>query len=636
MQRTLDQALSDHAGDLEADPSAPPATTEEGAHARVSGWLRHSWRYELVFLLSTLGAVVLILSYVYRQAGFPMGQAFGDDFLLTQIYAAHIRHGDIFPIWSTSDGYGLGSPVLLFYQKDFFYVSGVLYLIFGALKTSLVLSMAVFLIIGSYGMRFAISTFTDRKVLLVVGSVGFLFTNYVFTDWLVRGDLPEFTAVMFVPWLVYWCLRLVTKGEVSLLIVPIIVLLVLAHNAIALLSPFLLAVTFVVFLASSGWTGLRRVWRRLAIAGLGIAIILMPLFVAQLDFSKFYDPAVKVHTADANVFHDFVDPVRYLYDGSYQWNAPLPASGVRSSDLFTVQLDFAIWISIFLGGILVLYWWTKARREKDSFRIGMYFDRRVLAVLGGSFLVYMFLQLSISSIVYRVLASLQVIDYPSRSLAFVTPIGVLLCVAVAEAVFRRCPTNKVLTWLPAPWLASLVLLSPLTSSTLPPNGITIKAPGARTGHTYISTTVFTLSRYSKIGRPLLTLDGSLFNEYLPETTNARGVQIFYVSDYYTSLVKAGNAAQSLSGGPCSVGEPAGTPSESLNIELRVKCAGPTRLALPISYNAYTSITSVSSDGQHRSVPYFHLRTDPRIIIEVPNDERETLQISLPTIWRVLF
>jgi hypothetical protein len=183
-----------------------------------------------------------------------------------------------------------------------------------------------------------------------------------------------------------------------------------------------------------------------------------------------------------------------------------------------------------------------------------------------------------------------------------------------------------------------VLLSPLTSGTPPPVGITVKVPGAHTTRTYVvlSTTAFALPTYSKIGRPMATLNGSLFNEYLPETTNARGVPIFFVADYYTSLVNEGNATQALSGGPCSVVEPTGTPIESLDIELRVKCAGPTRLALPISYNAYTSITSVSSDGRRRSVPYFHLRTDPRIIIEVPNDEMETLQVSLPTIWRVLF
>jgi hypothetical protein len=58
--------------------------------------------------------------------------------------------------------------------------------------------------------------------------------------------------------------------------------------------------------------------------------------------------------------------------------------------------------------------------------------------------------------------------------------------------------------------------------------------------------------------------------------------------------------------------------------------------LPITYNAYTKITSESVNGTRRIVPYFHSNTDPRIIIDVPGDHPEVVQASLPTIFRVLF
>jgi hypothetical protein len=597
--------------------------------------LDRDWRFELVFLASTLGAVVLILSYVYRGAGFPVTQAFGNDFLLTEIYGAHLRHGDIFPIWSSSDAYGLGSPVLLFYQRAFFYVSGALYAVSGgALKTSLVLTLAIFLIIGSYGMRLAIGTLTRRRTLLVVGSVGFLFTNYVFTDWMSRGDLAEFSALMIVPWLLYWCLKFVTQGVVSFLIVPVAVLLVLAHNAIALLSVFLLLVTLIVFLATFGLDGVRQVLWRLVISVVGVAVLLSPTLVTELKFSKYYDPGVKVHSVYANVFQDFAAPSRYFYDGSYHWNA-----ATQSGTYYTVQLDFAITISILLGGILVLYWWSRARREGVPFRIGRYFNLPALAVLGISTVVYFFLQLSISSEIYRVFSVLQVIDYPSRSLALVTPMGVLLVVAIAEAIFRRYPRSRTLAWLPAPWLASLVLLSPLTSSTLPPFGLTIVPPGAPTSHKiYLpSTRAFVLPRYAGIGQSLpAPSDGTLFGEYLPKVTTPSGQEVPFVAPLYAAFIKAGRAAQPLGRARCSVVEPARTPIESLNIDLRVKCDRPTRLALPITYNAYTRITSLSPNGTSRPIPYFHVPSDPRMIIDVGSDRAEVLQVSLPTIWRVLF
>jgi hypothetical protein len=585
------------------------------------------WPFEITFLAFTLGAVVLILSYLGRRAGYPLGSAGDVDLALTQIYATHLRHGDFFPIWSSGDAYGLGSPVLLFYQKAFFYVSGPLFMVLGNLKVSLVLTIGLFLIVGSYGMRLAIGTLTSRKVLLIAGSVGFLFTNYVFTDWLIRGDLPEFTALMIVPWLLYWCLKLVTKGVASFLIVPVVVLLVDTHNAIALLSLFILAITFVVFVVTGGVEGLRKNLWRLVGSVVAVAAIVAPMLLAELQFAEYYDPATKVQDF-SNVFQDFVEPVHYFYDGSYHWNAP-----VSYRPFFPVQIDFAIWISLLLGAIVVLIWWRRSPRGPNRFSLSRYVDLRALAVLGAGVLVYMFLQLRASAFVYRTVRPLKVIDFPARSLAFVTVIGVLLVMALAEALFRRYPGNRAVAWLPAPWLASLILLSPLTATALPVFGLTDSPHGASTPLTTLSE----FPQYQTYGTQLpLLFDGVLFGEYLPKVTSAQGGEINPDAPLYMDLVKGGKAAQALGTASCSVLEPAHTPVESLNIQFTVKCGRPTRLALPISYNAYTTITAVSPDGGRRSVPCLHLTTDPRIIIDMPGDQQEVLQVSLPNIWRVLF
>ena len=134
----------------------------------------------------------LILSLVGRRSGWPIGGALFNELTLVPLYAAHFRHLDFFPVWSSTDGLGLGTPVLLYYQKTFFYVSGFLFILFGGdLKPTLILSIAIFLAVGAYGMRQALGLITDSRWLQAIGSLGFLFTNYVFTDWLARGDLPE-------------------------------------------------------------------------------------------------------------------------------------------------------------------------------------------------------------------------------------------------------------------------------------------------------------------------------------------------------------------------------------------------------------------------------------------------------------
>ena len=113
---------------------------------------------------------------------------------------------------------------------------------------------------------------------------------------------------MVVPWLLYWCLTLVKDRRVSWLIVPTMVVLVDAHSAVALVSTIVLVVTAVTFLASFGVAGFRAVYRRLLIAAGATTVILAPMLVAELEMSRFYDPASKITEFGATVSRNFTDP----------------------------------------------------------------------------------------------------------------------------------------------------------------------------------------------------------------------------------------------------------------------------------------------------------------------------------------
>ena len=182
-------------------PPARMRVRQTGAHQQhdvrpaadsLSSILRRKWVYEVAYATIVLGAAALILSLVGRGSGWPIGQAFNNELILVPLYAAHFRHLDFFPVWSSSDGLGLGTPVLLFYHKTFFYVAGFIFILLGGeLKQTLIISIALFLVVGAYGMRQALKVITDSRLLQTVGSVGFLFTNYVFTDWLPLVIFPN-------------------------------------------------------------------------------------------------------------------------------------------------------------------------------------------------------------------------------------------------------------------------------------------------------------------------------------------------------------------------------------------------------------------------------------------------------------
>ena len=82
----------------------------------------------------------------------------------------------------------MGTPTPLFYHKAFFMVGGIVFIVLGgALKATLLVTLAFFMVIGAYGMRQALGVVTEQRFLKVVGSLGFLFTNWAFVEWLPGG-----------------------------------------------------------------------------------------------------------------------------------------------------------------------------------------------------------------------------------------------------------------------------------------------------------------------------------------------------------------------------------------------------------------------------------------------------------------
>jgi hypothetical protein len=405
-------------------------------------------------------------------------------------------------------------------------------------------------------------------------------------------------------------------------LILIIPLLVDAHSAIGLIAVVTLAMALVTFVAVAGLHGLRVIAPRLAVAGCGAALLLAPTLLAELRFSRFYDPATKV-TVGAEIAQDFVGFWLYFYDGAYRWLA-------LNSHL-DVQIDFAIWIPITIalfGGAVV---WAITRRRPDRASLTRYLHVPSLVFLLVCLAIYLFLQLRISLWVYRVLAPLQVIDYPFRMLAFIVPIGVILVVMIADSAFRRFPVNLVPRILAVLWLISLIVLSPLTSMW------TIQYPTLAQTNQFPSTNLSApppVVNYRTF-KGFFSFNGLLYQEYLPKVFTANGTELPADGALYQRLHRHQDGAASLSTVPCTVLVPTKTPLESLALTFTVHCKSATRVALPVTFNAFSSVFKVSKNGKLVRTPYIHVRTDPRIIIAVPSSKTEVVVVHLPTLWGVL-
>lgn len=596
------------------------------ATKRLRAAFERTWRFEVLFGGLVLAATTLILSLVDRHSGWPLGDAFTNELVLVRLYAAHFRHLDFFPVWSSSDGLGLGTPVLLYYQKTFFYVAAPIYILLGgALKPALIAAIAIFLVVGAYGMRLALSLITPSRLLVTVGSLAFLFTNYAFTDWLSRGDLPEFSAMMLVPWLLYWCLTVLVRRRVSLVLIPVMVLLVMAHSAIGLLSLFMLVFVLLTYLLECGVSGFRAILPRLSLAVGGTVVLLAPMLLAELRMAQFYDPASKVTNyqsiSNGSGFSPFV---RYLFDRTEHWLAPMPHT--------FVQIDFAIWIPIAISVVGLAALTVRSYHRTGSFALPLRIDPFVFLFLWLTISVYVLLQLRATLIIYDLLSPLKVIDYAFRMLAFITPLGIVLVIAVFAPLYGRYRRHLLARVLPVVWLASFVLLSPVTATwRLSPS--ILAAPGQFPS--LIASAVPSSVNYRTfVGLPTLA-NGILYQEYLPKVVLPHGSELVDDTGLYVRLHKHGYGGASLSSATCSLVPPPRAPLESLEIMLWVHCSAPTRFALPISYSPSTSVFLAGRHGGLRRVPTIHVPSDPRIVVDVTSSRPEVFVVHLPTLWGIL-
>ncbi len=607
-------------------------STEAGSKLFLGRFAHIDWFYESGFLIAVLGAAALALSLAARRPGWSIGQTPPDP-ALVQIYAAHFRHGDLFPVWSSSDAYGMGTPVLLYYQRAFFTVGGLVFIILGgSLKTTLVVTLGIFMVIGAYGMRKALGVITESRLLRFVGSIGFLLTNWAFSEWLIRGDLAEFSAFMVVPWLLFCCLTLVRDRRLPWLVVPTMVVLVWAHNNVALASIIVLTVSGVAFLSCYGLAGLRSIARRL-ILSIGVtALILAPGLLAEIRMGRYYDPATTIIYENSLISSfTFANPWAYIYDSSFQWL-------VRSNSLkevpfeLNIQLDFAITLLLALGVVTLLSLWLRKLVGRSASGVPNV-NRAVVVVLVVSLAIYQLLQFRISLPVWDAFWQLKVLGYPFRMSTFSVPLALILAMVVADWYLRVFRTRwpKAPSWVPAvlalAWLALIVLLSPVTASEPAP------AAGPLPYAPFVPIKTLTVPSHATFQT---SSAAPLFAEYLPKVEAANGHEIPYNISLYRRLHQDHDEAASLSSVPCSVIQTSGTAFESLRMTYKVTCKGPTRFALPISYNAFTSIEEQISGAASIPVAVLHVPTDPRIVIQVQRGGTQTYVAQLPTLAGILF
>ena len=205
-----------------------------------------SRKFTLIAVLLTFFVAIYAISPVTVMAGWPLNHEAYNWKYRTINYYLHFIQFDFFPIWSSGDCYTLGTPLPLFYHKLFYYLSAMIYLFLGHMKTTIITTLVIFELIAVVGMYRCLSILNLNNYVALALSLLILLMNYTSTDWLIRGNMAEFSALCLTPWLIYWCMSFIETRRFSYSIIPILVLLYLAHNIIAYYGVFVVLLSIII------------------------------------------------------------------------------------------------------------------------------------------------------------------------------------------------------------------------------------------------------------------------------------------------------------------------------------------------------------------------------------------------------
>jgi hypothetical protein len=173
-------------------------------------WRRYRLSFFLGYIFASERRSILFLlaaSSVFARCFFSSGDlSWGADaaghITYAKITADAMANGDI-PIWTNY--LGLGSPYLQYYGFLFYYLIGLVDLLFGDLYSSMKLVIGLSHILSGLAMYMWIRSVTFSRRAAFLGGVSYVLSFWHFQQVIVMGRLPLALFYMLLPWPFYFC-----------------------------------------------------------------------------------------------------------------------------------------------------------------------------------------------------------------------------------------------------------------------------------------------------------------------------------------------------------------------------------------------------------------------------------------------
>jgi len=364
-----------------------------------------------ILLLILVGFIPLLDLF---QPGLPITHDGQDHVARIANFYANLEEGNIIPRWAGNLNWGFGHPILMFLYPLPSYFASFFHFLGFSLVDSLKAVFGVSFILSGIFMYMWLREFLPEWGGFA-GGVLYMFAPYRFVDLYVRGALGEHVAFVFLPFVLYFLLKLSKNKHSPFLIIGgsvSLAFLILSHNAISLMFlPMIFLYSLFLIFVHKERRPLIYQYTGILVLGLGLtAFFWMPAF-----FEGKYTLRDIVTSEDYRL--RFVE----LKDLAYgTWNYGI-------SGQFSVQVGILHWILVFSSIPLLIF------RKKNKF---WKFALGLLLI----FILSLFLMHSSSKIIWDNITTLQKFQFPWRFLSITVFASSALGALVISQVNKKYKT----------------------------------------------------------------------------------------------------------------------------------------------------------------------------------------------------
>lgn len=555
--------------------------------SKINNDTRGTLLFVLIFIILNFISAILAISQILQQSGWPANHE-GTAFALRTIYYAEaIKAGDIIPLWSPEENHGLGSPMLLFYPRLFTIIASSLFLMTGLIKFSLCLTIILFSIVGAFGIFIVCRELSLNCWQSLVFSLIFPHLNYSQMDFLVRGAMAEYSAMCLLPFLLWWCLRLLNRQEFHLSIALLLILCGMAHAGIAMAGIFMLAfaciIAFIVYREKR-----KLIFYRTSVVIILTVILAAPYVFMLVSFKNYFNLSMYNIFLPWNWFFPWT---RYFFDDIASRNF---LAGLSP------QLDF-----MFLTGILfvltvyLIFNYSKLCNYYSPL-ILLQMQKHPLVRCNTFILIslffYIWLQSPFSEWFYRYVPGMVLLQFPFRLLSFITILLVALYVCYLQFLIPKI--SRKIAWLlvVVPCIGTLIIslaAPPPVRGWINQNALEHPGPGN-------------------------------WQEYTPVAPQS-------IRAFHVWMEHIGKLPVMVSSKPKALVVKRATTGHFMTVY--VSTGSPVEITLPAVWSKYYLVL-IERNGEIYKMPSFRRGFDPRICIRIPPGEN-MITVKYPSLNTVL-